>query len=109
MSRFSIASREAVGQVLVLTRQGISLESVTNNPILGVAWTGATCSSGSIISVDLSMSPWRPDCIFASFARGGWRAVSEDTRLCGESFLLIVRTRHIFTVPLGSDGTARYE
>jgi hypothetical protein len=33
MSRFSIASREAVGQVLVLTRQGISLESYARQSV----------------------------------------------------------------------------
>jgi hypothetical protein len=104
MSRFSIASHKAVGQVLVLTRQGISLEPVTSRTHVSAASTGARGSSGSIISVDLSTSPWSPDCIFTSVIGGGWRAVSEDTRLSGESFLLIVRTRHIVTIPSTSEG-----
>jgi hypothetical protein len=99
MSRFSAASREAAGQVLMLTRQGISLRSVTSGAKLGATLTEAIRSSGPIISADLSTSSWSSDCIFASTTRGGWRAVSEDSRVRREPFLLIVRTRHIFTVP----------
>jgi hypothetical protein len=105
MSRFSAASRETAGQVFVLTRQGISLRSVTSVAQLSAALTGASSSSGPVISADLSTSPWSTDCIFASVDRGGWRAVSEDSRVRREPFLLIVRTRHIFTLPATWDGT----
>jgi hypothetical protein len=105
MSRFSAASHETAGQVLRLTRQGISLRSVTSRPLPSAALTGAPRSSGSAISADLSTSPWSSDCTFASLARGGWRAVSEDTLASRGSFLLIVRTRHIVTVPSRCDGT----
>src|SRR5439155_1797721 len=41
---------------------------------------------GSVISAELSMSPWRPDYIIAILANRVWRIVSEDSQTPREPF-----------------------
>ena len=68
MSRYSAAPHGAAGQV-VLTRQGISLSSVTSavNPLR--TWTQATIVplGGPVVSAGLCMSPCSSDYIFSRF------------------------------------------
>ena len=73
--------------------------AVTNQTPQGTIWFGlAQKASGSIISVDLYVSPRRTDCLFASETEAV--GVQSLRILAYASFLLIIRTGRIVTAHL---------
>jgi hypothetical protein len=80
MSRFSTASREAAGQVLVLTRQGISLNVFLSN-------TSCCQVSNSQLLLHVAM---QMGLYLHRLITDVWRVVSGDSDLrSDQSFLLI--------------------
>ncbi len=52
----------------------------------------------SVISAELSTSPWRPDYLITAPKNRAWRIVSEDSRTASSRpFLLISRTARVVT------------
>ena len=69
MSRYSAAPHEAAGQV-ILTRQGISLRTVTSAVSFRRAWTWINFDPGGpVVSASLCVSPRSSDYIFSGVSQ----------------------------------------